>query len=219
MRRPVLLTLAAVGGVIVLLGATGIFAALSDTARSGTNSIETDALAPSADLRVASATGDLVVGLSCEAFSENLTTGLITIGSAGEGFVSYQDHPYCVRNVGSKTVSLFVGVEAFDDVEVGCTGDEALYDDTCGTGVGEIGESATLAHAYYDEASPNFWLGLGGGLLRDGLQTPHQLVEVSPGETVILLLGVFVNPLNDELQAQRAQSDRLTWRFVWTGQA
>ena len=40
MRRPVLLTLAAVGGVIVLLGGTGIYAALSDTARSGTNSIE-----------------------------------------------------------------------------------------------------------------------------------------------------------------------------------
>ena len=219
MRRPVLLTLAAVGGVIVLLGGTGIFAALSDTARSGTNSIETDALAPSADLQVASATGDLVVGLSCDAFNENLTSGLITIGSGGVGFVSYQDHPYCVRNVGSKTVSLFVGVEAFDDVEVGCTGDEALYDDTCGTGVGEIGEGATVNHAYFDESSPNSWLGLGGGLLRDGLQTPQHLVEVSPGETAILLVAVHVNPFNDELQAQREQSDRLTWRFIWTGQA
>jgi hypothetical protein len=55
MRRPVLLTLAAVGGVIVLLGGTGIFAALSDTTRSGTNSIDTGALAASSDLRVATA--------------------------------------------------------------------------------------------------------------------------------------------------------------------
>jgi hypothetical protein len=219
MRRPVLLTLAAVGGVIVLLGGTGIFAALSDTARSGSNAIETQPLAPSSDLQVASATGDLFTGLSCQAFSENLTSGLITIGTAGGGFVSQQENPYCVRNVGSKTVSLFVGVEAFDDVEVGCTGDEALYDGTCGAGVGEIGDNTAVAHAYYDEASPDFWVSAGGGLLRDGLQTPSHLVELSPGETVFLVVGVYVNPSNDELQAQRAQSDRLTWRFVWTGQA
>jgi len=104
MRRPVLLSLAAVGGVIVLLGSTGIFAALSDTARSEINYIDSGALAASSDLQASTATFS-TFDVTCGPFTEDLTSNLIVIGGppgADTGLM----YPYCLRNVGSQTVDL-----------------------------------------------------------------------------------------------------------------
>ena len=58
MRRSALITLAALGGLICLIGGTGLFAALTDSARSGTNSLESGALAGSADIQLSNASVD-----------------------------------------------------------------------------------------------------------------------------------------------------------------
>jgi hypothetical protein len=214
MRRPVLLTLAAVGGMIVLLGGTGIFAALSDTARSGTNSIDTNALPPSSDLRIADATLDPVDGMSCGSFSDDLTSALITI--SGEPGAGAQERLYCLRNVGSQWVNLTVQVEQVDDIEIGCTGDESIYDTSCGSGFGEVGENTVVWHRQIS-CSANPIEATEGILFRQHQTTPMSLGTLGPDET--RCFGVTISQFDQMgIQSQQAQSDRLTWRFAWTGQ-
>ena len=211
MRRPVLLTLAAVGGVIVLLGATGIFAALSDTARSGTNSVDSDALPPSSDLQVA--TGG--VPEVCGPFGDNLTSSPITVtGPPGSGAPDYY---YCLRNVGSQSVHLTVSVEELEETETGCTGDENVFDTTCGSGPGELGNFVSVNHQYFASCFDNSPSGGETILVRAHQTTPASLGTLLPGETRCFSAQI-VGYQATATQLQQAQSDRLTWRFAWTGQ-
>jgi hypothetical protein len=214
MRRPLLLTLAAVGGLIVLLGGTGLFAALSDTARSGTNSVDSQGLASSSDLQIArSLASDPMAPFACDAFSDDLASPLITTS----GDVDSTAYDYCVRNVGSRTVSLTVLAEDLVDEETGCTGDESLYDATCGGGPGELSNLVEVVHEQRDcYTSVQIMVGL--TLLRDTSITPVSLSTLGPGETKCFSARIVVSQATEE-QRQAAQSDRLTWRFAWTGQA
>jgi hypothetical protein len=213
MRRPVLLTLTVVGGAIALLGGTGIFAALSDTARSGTNSIETEALASSADLQIAVANQGTVPWI-CGQFSDDLTSPAFTLSGTTDG----QPFVYCLRNIGTQTVNVSAQVEEFVDLEVGCTGDEGAYDTTCGSsGQGELGD---VARAQYQSMSCDLTEVTPFGpplLLRDQLVTPLSLGTLGPGEARCYWVNAWVGYQN-EVQHQQIQTDRLTWRFAWTGQ-
>src|SRR5687768_8455147 len=99
MRRSVLLTLAALGGLVSLLGGAGLFSALTDTARTGTNSAESAALAGSADIQLAA--GSFNAGaIDCGTFSEDLASGFFELTDLTPGFIS-QGRNFCIRNVGS----------------------------------------------------------------------------------------------------------------------
>ena len=128
MRRSVLLTVAALGGLVSLIGGVGLFSALNDTARTGTNSAESAALGGSADIQLAAATA--VVGpvspITCDpVFSENLASGFFSLSNVGPGSQSARVF-FCIRNVGSQSVMLTALVDELVDVEIACTGDEAL---------------------------------------------------------------------------------------------
>ena len=211
MRRPVLLTLAAVGGVIVLLGGTGIFAALSDTARSGTNSVDSDALPPSSDLQVAM----WGVPTICGPFGDDLTSSpIIVSGPPGSGS---GDYLYCLRNVGSHSVHLSMSLEELEETETGCTGDENIFDTTCGSGPGELGDFVSVNHQYFSSCFDDAPSGGEIILVRAHQTTPASLGTLLPGETRCFsaqIVGYLATPT----QLQQAQSDRLTWRFAWTGQ-
>jgi hypothetical protein len=217
MRRPVLITLAAVGGVIVLLGGTGIFAALSDTARSQTNYIDSGALAPSADLQVATAqyVGNV---LTCGQFTEDLTSTMISIVGP-PGADNGQSYPYCLRNVGSQSVDLTVLAENLSDFEMDCTGDESAYDTGCGPGMGlgELGDIVQVSHQQFDCATGAF-VAANLYLLRDTSFTPVSLGTLGPNETRCFA-ALFFQSNSTGAQRQAAQSDRLLWQFAWTGQA
>ena len=75
MRRPFLLTVTALGLVVCLVGSTGLFAALTDTAATGTNQVTTPGLASSADIQLAFDEGT-PGSPTCGAFSDDLATGL-----------------------------------------------------------------------------------------------------------------------------------------------
>ena len=217
MRRPVLLTLAAVGGVIVLLGSTGIFAALSDTARSDTNYIDSGALAPSADLQVA--TAQLVGGVfTCGEFSENLTSVSMSINGP-PGVDTGQVFPYCLRNIGSQTLTLSVLAENLNEFEMDCTGDEAEYDTGCGlgNGFGELGDFVQVEQAVVDCATgaPN---SSSVNLLRATSIAPMALGTIGPNATRCFAVRYYQSSAT-EAQRQAAQSDRMAWQFAWTGQA
>lgn len=217
MRRSVLVTAAVLGGIVCAIGGTGLFAALTDTATSGTNSAESGAMAASADIQVAKATMD-GVNISCGTFSENLATGFFTVTGASPGF-STQLELHCIKNVGSQQVSLSALVDELTDVDIACTGDEELHGDTsCGSdGAGELSGVLRVIYNQLDCAPLS-----GNGspsILKDNATTPHALGTIAPGATRCFAVNLVYPNSTDSATAQKAQSDRVTWRFKWVAQS
>ncbi len=216
-RRSVLLTVAALGALVCLLGGTVLFSALTDTARTGTNSVESAALAASADIQLATATktGNET---TCGAFSENLTTAMFTLTGVSPGFSSGQVYA-CVKNVGSQQVTLSASADELTDIDFACTGDEDLHGDTsCG---GDLaGELSMVLHAAY--AVLDCQTGTGSlairSTLRDNATQPLGLGTLAPGAINCVALEV-THDAGTATQSQAAQSDRVTWRYKFTAQA
>jgi hypothetical protein len=228
-KRSVLVTFAVLGGLVCLIGGTGLFAALQDSARSGPNSAESDAMAASADIQVA--TADLSTPTpACGTFSEDLTTPFHTLTGVAPGFNS-NAQLYCVKNVGSQQVTLSALSDELTDFDYACTGDEALHGDTtCGLAVGGPGagapgpgELSSVLSVLYTQLDCATFNGPGAGmLLSDNAVIPRQLGTIAPGETrcfgTEMSYHVGVHGIA-EVDVQRAQSDRATWRFRWVAQA
>jgi hypothetical protein len=217
-KRSALVTAAVLGGLVCLIGGTGLFAALQDSARSGTNSAESDAMAGSADIQVSTATAISGTGVACGTFSEDLTSPLHTVTGVTPDFNSDAAF-YCVRNVGSQQVTLSALSDELTDVDYACTGDEALHgDDTCGSGgAGELSSVLRVGYLGVDCATANATTA-GLPLLSDNAVTPVAHGTIAAGETRCFRSDVeYVGNAPDVVQ--RAQSDRATWRTKWVAQA
>ena len=130
-RRSVLLTLAALGVLVSVVGGVGLFAALTDSATTGTSTAESSALGGSADIKIATASvpdGSAGGNLVCGESSENLATGPFTVSNLATGYVGPRAY-FCVANLGSEQVDLSLDVFEGVDVDFACTGDEALTGD------------------------------------------------------------------------------------------
>ena len=219
MRRSLLLTASALGLLICLVGGTGLFAALSDTAHTGTNSFDTAALPGSADLKLATANPGPTSGFACDTFSDNLATGLITFSGA----VPTQSVGtlFCIQNLGSATVSLSAAIDQLTDVELACTGDEADYGDTS-CGAGQSGELAPLVEVRFTDSDCQT-----GAIITQTPATSLSSLTVTPAPIGTLApngircfgLGVYYAFGAAQTAVQQAQSDQVTWRFVFTGQS
>jgi len=218
--RSLLLTASVLGLLICLIGGTGLFAALTDSAHTGTNSIDSAALPGSADLKLANASYD-ANGYSCGTFSDDLATGLFNYADdapAGFGI----GNALCIQNAGSQAVSLSAAIDQLTDVDVACTGDEAdLGDATCGNDqVGELSGVVDVTIGDYDCGTAALNTIYQPGMLADLADTPQAMGTIGAGATRCFLIGVDVNQLAvPAADQQRAQSDKVTWRFVFTGQA
>jgi hypothetical protein len=228
-KRSVLLTFAALGGLLCLIGGTGLFAALQDSARSGTNSAESDAMAGSADIQVATATATSGTGVACDTFSENLpdATPLHTVTGVTPNFTS--NAWYCVRNVGSQQVTLSALSDELTDFDYACTGDEALHGDTtCGptnpdgtasAATGELSSVLSINYDLVDCATGNNLSGSTNVLLSANASSPAALGTIAVGETRCFRARLEYPLGTPSDQVQRAQSDRTTWRYKWVAQA
>lgn len=216
-RRSVLLTVAALGGLVCLIGGSVLFSALQDTARTGTNSVESAGLAASADIQLATATrtGDTI---NCGTFSENLATALFTLTGVSSGFASSAEY-LCLKNVGSQQVALSGLADELADVDFDCTGDETLHGDTtCG---GDLaGELSSVLSASYGVVDCQTAAVTGGASVPlDGNATfPANLGTLASGATGCLALHILYG-IHTPAEQQAAQSDRVTWRFKFTAQA
>lgn len=211
------LALVLLGLVASLLPLTGIIAGTSDTAQTGTNSAASRSEPASADIVLAR--GGYVGAdgsFECGAFTENLTTGFfaltnLTQGDMASANVDAANHELCVKNVGAAPVDVRVFVVERVDDEVSCTGDEADHDQTCGSGVGELGDALVL------HVGPD--LSCGGNVGAEGQSfstletTGYLLGSLAPGQQLCGRLGVFYPNVSNTI-LQRAQSDQVTWRYV-----
>jgi hypothetical protein len=214
MRRAFLLTATALGLVICLVGSTGLFAALTDTALTGPNQVTSPGLSASADIMLAMDEGT-AGNPSCGAFSDDLTTPLFEFTASSPS--NNQGHIVCVKNVGSQALtSLTFRADDLVDVDDDCTGDESLNGDT-DCGAGGPGELSTVLDVYAG------WDGCPYGMpsngtptttLADLASTPLALSSLAVGETVCVLIFVGYPAGGAADQAiQQAQSDTVTWRF------
>jgi hypothetical protein len=218
MRRSVLITVAVLGGLVCLLGGTVLFSALQDSARTGTNSVESAAAAASADIQLATATlnGNTI---TCGAFSDNLSSGLVTATEVSPGYASGAQ-AFCIKNVGSQPVTLSALVDELTDVDFDCTGDEAANGDaTCGGDkLGELSSVLGTGYSTRDCVTGNATLALGPSI-KDHETTPQPLGTLAAAATGCFSLFVNYPPATPATAVQTAQSDRATWRFKFTGQA
>jgi hypothetical protein len=217
-RRSVLLTVAALGAFVCLVGGAVLYSALQDTARTGTNSVESGALAGSADIQLATATrtGDTI---TCGAFSDDLASPLFTLTSVSPGFGSSTEY-FCIKNVGSQSVTLSALAEELADIDVDCTGDELLHGDTtCGANqLGELSSVLTARYFQYD-CQPAVVTGGGNVPLNGNATTPVALGSLAASATACLAAEVVYLSSTATAAVQTAQSDRTTWRYKFTAQA
>jgi len=226
MRRSLLLTVTALGALICLMGGTGLFAALTDTARTGTNSIDSAPLAGTADIQLAP--GDWLVGatgttgrlVECGEYSENLATGFFSASGVQPNYAS-DEVPYCIRNVGSAAVNLSAFADELTDVDDSCTGDEALHGDTtCGGGaLGELSSVLRIRYAVLHDCSDAGSIDSRTVGLSDNATVGEPILgTLQPGAFGCFSVQViYGGATTDAIQV--AQSDTSTWRFKFVAQS
>ena len=218
MRRPALLTIAVLGGLACLLGGTVLYAAVQDTARTGTNSAESAALGTSADIQLASATksGN---AFNCGTFSEDIASGLYTAVGVSPGFT--QQRQFCIKNVGSHLVELTVRADELTDVDFACTGDEAEHGDaTCGGD--QLGELSSVLRVFFQQqdcVTGNATLTTVEGKLKDKATSSDELNVLAAGATACYLVALVYPSDTVASAVQIAQSDRAIWRFKFSAQS
>jgi hypothetical protein len=231
-RRSLLLTTVVLGTALSVVSGSGLFASLSDTARTGVNTVDTQALTGSADLKIA--VGELVsvqdptsptgqrLQVQCGAYADDLESPLITLTNRvpGENPADHADgYFFCLQNVGSQTVNLAATSTELNDVELACTGDESEYDATCVSGQqGELSALTTVTFfgiSCFDAASsenpPN-----AVAALATTVANPVAFGTLATNQARCFGSSIiFSGHTNAEEQA--AQTDRLTWRYAFTG--
>ena len=231
MRRSVLMTLALLGAVVSLVGGVGLFAALTDTGKTGTITAESDAMAGSADVKlttadVGDADEDGLTEVDCDngAYSDDLATSPMT-ASVEPGFVSDKMY-FCIKNVGSQPVSLTFDAFEMVDTELDCTGDESIVDTGCGVVsgtplVGELSGVLSVTVDWYPMCDPNVSQP-SSSVLSSLTSTPLALHGLSSGgaaDCYSLTLVYGHGAPNTPAMIQAAQSDRVTWRLRFNASA
>lgn len=213
MRRSLLLSVIALGGLVTLMGAAGIFAVFTDRATTGTNTVSSGERPASADLKIASTAQSIT---DCQTFQDNLTTGLYTATGAQPG-TSFGAKAICLKNAGSATLNLSTTAVDLTDSETGCTGDEqAAGDATCGSGVGELSPLLFVDVLALDcstgsgpPPTSKTLAALGG--------SPISLGSLASGAQVCVRVEVRYPGSTPDAETQKAQSDSVTWRFAFDG--
>ncbi|MGZ8781972.1 MAG: hypothetical protein ACXWZB_00565 [Gaiellaceae bacterium] len=217
MRRSALITAVVLGTLVCLLGGTVLYSALQDTARTGTNSVDSAALTASADIQLARGTFN-AGNVDCGTFSEDLTSGLYTVTGVSPGYSALSEF-VCIKNVGSQQVTLSALADELTDVDFACTGDEALHGDTtCG---GDLaGELSNVLRVEYSTVTCQNTGGSGSSpFLKDNATIPHALGTLAAAATGCYSARILYPSTTVGTAVQTAQSDRATWRFKFTAQA
>jgi predicted ribosomally synthesized peptide with SipW-like signal peptide len=210
MRRSVLLTIAALGVVMTLVGAAGVLSVFTDQAKTGTNKFETGSIGSAADLKIAAYdTGTQ----QCGTFTDDLTTGIFDVTGAQSSPNPVAQASVCLRNDGTLPAGVNVVAIELQDIDFDCTGDEATVDTSCGAdGAGEVASSVTIRMTSGSSCPA-------GGLAQDrtltALTSSPLNVESSlaPGaQDCTTFEVIYQNGGNDVI---KAQSDRATWRFAF----
>jgi hypothetical protein len=215
MNRKLLGALIVLGVITTALGGFGVFAAFTDTVPTGTNSLTSAERANVASLQIAIVDGFDVRACSTAVYAHETTTPFYEFTTYGG---EIRERIFCLRNVGTASLTVGSAVRDLTATDPDCTGDEPAVDDTCGKdGPGELQSVLQVTHARIPACDPGAAFQLLGGPL-----DPEVLTDwgtVGPGEVACGWVRVRSNLDATEEQLQAAQTDRVTWRFIFTATA
>jgi hypothetical protein len=125
---------------------------------------------------------------------------------------------FCIRNVGSQSVTLAALVDDLTDVDVACTGDEALHGDaSCGDNLD--GELSDVLNVHYVVLPCDGTLPGGPARSTSNLKANATVANSVLGTLAAGAIGCFMVEItypSEIAGMQQAQSDRATWRFAFT---
>jgi hypothetical protein len=213
------------GVLITAIGATGIFAAFTDRATTGTNSAQTAPRPSAVDLRISVAAEPVPgVPVNCDGDldtilfeDDDLTTGIFAATNLQPGGGGGQSAYVCLASFGSGTIDVSATAIDVVDTDVDCTGDEAAAGDTtCGSGqLGEL-SGALVARIRYLDCATGLEVGIVDDVLANWVVTPLPVTSaLAPQGIVCLRLTVFVAGTTPEATVQLIQSDKVEWRFAF----
>ena len=130
LRRGALVALIGLGSIVSAVGASGVFAPATDSARTGTSQkelVETGVFAPPAanvDLKLAFAPD-----FDCQTFSDDLATSVINVTGITENWFE-QNSTFCLRNAGTSDTQVGMRVLAgsLTFADVSCSPGENTID-------------------------------------------------------------------------------------------
>lgn len=192
---------------IVALGISGIaLALLSDTAKTGKGSMSTRSVQESMNLKLAAVASPDCTGAT---YSDDLTTDLFSLTDAAPSSSPAAVGYLCVENTGAQTTSLNVAVANLVNVEIACTGDEALVDTTCAPGA--AGEAGIYSRVQLGPCPS----GVSNQLGLDA-ETTASLGNMAGGETRCLRWAVLYSP-SSQSQELQSQSDKVSFNLAFSG--
>lgn len=219
------------GVLVTLVGGTGIFAVFTDRATTGVNDVTSGTRPKSADLRIEPAVlGG--AGVNCDVDADGIlwqnddtTTGQFTLSDVQPGN-GLGDAYLCLKNVGSASLALTASAIDLVDADIACTGDEtASGDATCGLDpfdapqVGELSPLLTVRLERVTCNSPQPYVVM-GPIALDGYATVDFAGgPLSPDDIACIRIQLAYPTPATDLDAQVAQSDRVTWRFAFDAAA
>lgn len=139
----------------------------------------------------------------------------MTVSDIAPGYIS--GNFFCVKNVGSQAVTISASADELTDLDIACTGDEAAHGDTTcgGSQAGELAGVLNVSYTDPDCSNPASGSSVNTGLAENAT-TPHGLGGLEPGATRCFHAGLIYPTGLDADAVQRAQSDKVTWRFKFS---
>lgn len=213
MRRPLALSLIVLGLVVTLIGGTGLFAPFTDTATTGTNSLTSGSQPKAADIQIVWPSAGFDPCAVPANYSENSTSPGLDVADIQPGFSN--NVGFCVKNVGTGTTGINVGVIDRVDVETDCTGDESAAGDlTCGNaGVGELSTVIFAQIARYNCTTGTHVVTINLGLLSTDPNGSAAAWALAPGEIWCGIASALYQTDTALVDVLKAQSDRVTWAY------
>lgn len=220
-------TLVAVGVVMTMATLLGVFAALTDSAETGTLQATSSGLQTSIDLQIdnTAITSSSTNCATRTAYVENQTVVPLSWTGAdeGESITRY----VCLKNTGVETAQMSISLHGATNTDTGCTGDEIDFDATsCGTGVGELGAnlnadihkigtsetSNVLCNEGDISGATNSFSTVATATTPRTLDTVLANGKIQPGTYACYRIVVEYSNVSDT-NVQKAQSDRVEWEF------
>jgi predicted ribosomally synthesized peptide with SipW-like signal peptide len=215
MIRQWLVSVMVLGLIVTAVGGTGVFAPFTDRATTGTNSVTSAERATAADLTLAYSPLD-PESCATATYEDDATSPLVSVADlqVGENRGAY----FCLRNVGSGTLSVTVSPIDVVESDVLCTNDEAAAGDTScgGDAEGELGDVLEVTFSTIVDCDGGNLASPDPGSFIAG--TPViSLGSLGPGETLCGFVRLRVPPETSDIDAILSQTDRVTWKFAFDG--
>jgi hypothetical protein len=220
------------GAAAALLLGSGVLALVTDSVTSPGNRVRSPALENPIDLVVGHTSADS--GGRCEDFSDTTTVPMRfsadpadTEGELPQDDTLTPDNAWCVRNVGTEAITVWMDFTNVLSTDAGCASRESEVDGDCASqeSVGELQDgpptdgnlmvTPLLSGSGSRPLSFGCWAGVGSGCGPN--QAFRMLFELEPGQTEIVALTFDWNDdvRNDPLARRRSQTDALQWDVVF----